>query len=121
MTFGHWPLGMDGYRISQPGDEMPPRTSTPWHAVSLLAVPMVSNHGSWMRKRLVCVSLFKRAWVTAFLLCMFTDANVILGCTAIKEWVLWQRLLVGMRGRVMAKVMCRGWGLDLQWSHYLLP
>ena len=49
---------------------------------------------------------YLRAWVTAFLLRMFTDANVILGCTAIKEWVLQQRLLVGARGRAMAEVMC---------------
>src|SRR6266403_1353535 len=85
MTLGLWPLGIAGYRISQPGDVTPPKTSTPWCAVSFLAVPMVSNHGSWIRKRLELVSLFKRAWVAALHLHMLTDAIDIEGCANIRR------------------------------------
>src|SRR6266850_213784 len=37
--------------------------STPWQAESSLAVPMVSNHGSCIKKRLVCSSLFSNEGV----------------------------------------------------------
>jgi hypothetical protein len=120
MTLGLWPSGMVGYMISQPGEATPPRTSTPWRVVSLRAVPMVSNHGSCMRNKLVPEPLFSRAWVTAFLLHMFTDATVTVGgCTAIKGRVQRQRQVVGTRESMLGvpRRMCP----DLQGVHCRLP
>jgi hypothetical protein len=82
----------------------------------LRAVPMVSNHGSCMRNKLVPESLFSRAWVTVFLLRMFTDATVTVGgCTAIKGRVQWQRQVVGVRESMLSvpQRMCP----DLQGVH----
>ena len=97
MTFGLWPSGIFGYITSQPGEATPPRTSIPCRAVSLHAMPIVSNHSSCIRNKLVDVSLFRRAWVTAFLFCMFTDTMMIDGCTAIKEGVSQQHQIEGAK------------------------
>ena len=51
ITLGCCPSVRPGYSISQVGEATPPRTSTPCWEVSFLAVPMVSNHGSWISRR----------------------------------------------------------------------
>jgi hypothetical protein len=118
MTFGLWSFGMEGYRISQLGDATPPRTSTPCHASSFLAMPMVSNHGSCSKNRLVCESLFRSAWVTAFLLCMFTDEITMGGYTTIKQKDLRQRQSAGTRGNMDIGHDQNGQGAALQIAHY---
>lgn len=127
MTFGRLPSWQLGYRISHLGEATPPRTSIPCRAVSFLAVPMVSNQGSWISSKWVLLALFSRAWVAAFRLRIFTDAMSKGGCPAINSRGRWQRPVGGTRestlgcGGLPGRAFARGhlgYPLPFQWRNW---